>query len=372
MTHSRDRAGAAEQFSQQPLGTAMRGRSLVGAIVVIGLVFGGALSPVQAAAAELPQSVQNLLPAAKAEGTLTVFGYPSNARQEAAFREGISKFYGFPINVVFSQGANHVEKTAQVLQALKHDVPTALDVFWSGPTNVIMLEEAGGVQKINWAKEFGVDADLQVGDFGLRTHDSVLAGISYNTSEVTPAEVPKSFEDLLNPKWKGHIATPRSPTPWFCLSYVLGDEKVTQLLTQLVQKQDLKLLPSYADERTRVGTGEFAIGIGTDAYVMTKRGAPIEDALVSPLVLLPSATAVLKDAKHPALAKLWGYWLVSDAGQHVLATQYGYGLVNNEDKENYTHVLAEKIGQWKVISYEYTIDHFGTLADKYRKIMGIR
>jgi len=370
MTQSRDRA-AAEHSSQKPLGTAMR-ESLAGAIIAAALALGGWLSAVPVAAAELPQSVQNLLPAAKAEGTLIVFGYPSNARQEAAFRAGISKFYGFPINVVFSQGANHVEKTAQVLQALKHDVPTGLDVFWSGPTNVSMLEEFGGVQKIDWVKEFGLDPDLQVGDFGLRTHDSVLAGISYNTTEVAPAEVPKSFADLLNPKWKGHIATPRTPTPWFCLSYVLGDETVTQLLTQLVQKQDLKLLPSYADERTRVGTGEFAIGIGTDAYVLTKRGAPIEDAPVSPLVLLPSATAVLKDAKHPALAKLWGYWLVSDAGQHVLATQYGYGLVNNTDKENYTHVLAEKTGQWKVISYDYTIEHFGTLADKYRKIMQIR
>src|SRR6185312_4628159 len=190
-------------------------RGAIGAVLAVAALI--ALPSTAVRAQDLPAAIKALIPAAKKEGTLSLFGYTSNPRQYAALRAAISTFYGFTININFSR-SNHV--------------PTNLDVFWSGPTTVGVLDEAGAMLKFDWAKAFGLDPDLQVGDTGLRSHDSVLAAITYNTNLVKPQDAPKSYDDLLDPKWKGRIATPRSPTPWFILAYALGDAKVTDLLTR--------------------------------------------------------------------------------------------------------------------------------------------
>jgi ABC-type Fe3+ transport system substrate-binding protein len=134
--------------------------------------------------------------------------------------------------------------------------------------------------------------------------------------------------------------------------------------------QDLKILPTYPDVRTRVSTGEFALGFGADAFVLQRQGAPIDHAKASPLVLLPSTTNILKDATHPNLAKLWGYWLVTDDGQHTLEAQLGYALVSTAGSP--VHKLAQKVGKAVIVSDEFTRKNFEPLGRKYSKIMGIR
>src|SRR6185312_3818185 len=296
-------------------------RGAIGAVLAVAALI--ALPSTAVRAQDLPAAIKALIPAAKKEGTLSLFGYTSNPRQEAAFRAAISKFYGVTINMNF-----------------------------------------------DWAKAFGLDPDLQVGDTGLRSNDSVLAAITYNTNLVKPQDAPKSYDDLLDPKWKGRIATPRSPTPWFILAYALGDAKVTDLLTRMVRDQDLKILPTYPDVRTRVSTGEFALGFGADAFVLARQGAPVDHAKASPLVLLPSTTNILKDATHPNLAKLWGYWLVTDDGQRTLDAELGCALVTTKGGPSYK--LAQKIGKAVIVSDEFTRKNFEPLGRKYSKIMGIR
>lgn len=344
-------------------------RRLVLRVGLTGVALAFAPRGATAAAPNLPAAVQNLISVAKNESALSVFGYTSDPRQEDGFRAAIGKFYGFPFRINFSQG-NHVQETAEIVEAVRNHVPTGLDVFWSGPTTVGVLEQANAVQKFDWAKNFGLDPELQVGDTGVRTHDSVLAAIAYNTTLVTAAEAPKSYEDLLDPKWKGRIAVPRSPTPWFLLAYALGDAKVTSLLTRLMAAHQLKILPTYPDVRTRVATGEFALSVGADAFALQKRGAPIDYALASPLVLLPSTCNILADAKHPNLAKLWGYWLTTPDGQRALIAQLGYSRVSTPGSP--LHALAQRIGKAVVVPDDFTRANFRPLARKYSKIMGIR
>jgi iron(III) transport system substrate-binding protein len=320
-------------------------------------------------AQDLPASVKALIPAAKKEGGVNVFGYTSNPRQEAAFRTAISKFYGFQIDINFHRG-NHVQETAQLVQAAQNHVPTNLDIFWSGPTTVGVLEKAGAMMKFDWAKTFGLDPALQIGDTGLRSHDSVLASITYNTSLVKAEDVPKSYDDLLDPKWKGRLSMPRSPTPWFILAYALGDEKVTDLLTRVMHDAEPKILPTYPDVRTRVSTGEFALGFGADGFVLHGQGAPIDEARASPIVLLPSTSNILADVAHPNLAKLWGYWLVTPDGQRALVDILGYALVTTKGSPLYD--LAQKTGKVEIVSDEFTQKNFEPLGRKYSKIMGIR
>jgi iron(III) transport system substrate-binding protein len=322
-----------------------------------------------AMADELPASVRALLPAAKAEGSFNLFGYTYNPRQQGALRDAVSKFYGFPIAINFSSGS-HVSKAAQLVGAITAHVPTDLDVFWSSATQMALLGQVHGLEPIDWAKTFGVDPALQLGPFGIRSHDTALSVVIYNTNLVRPGDVPKSYDDLLDPKWKGRIVAPRSPNPWVNLAFAMGDKEVTRLLTKLVHDQELKLLPTYPDTRIRVATGEFALGVGADVFTLEDQGAPVKIAPVPPLVLAPAAYNVMKDAKSPNLAKLWGYWGSSPAGQRLVADLWGASLVTTPGSRTYK--LAQEIGDVKVLTYEFAVTRFEALAIKYSKIMGIR
>lgn len=344
-----------------------------GAAMVAAAAIAWAIAPAAHAqtgtAAGMPESVKALIPAARREGPLILFGYTYNPRQQAVIQEAMAKYYGIPVKINFS-GGSHVRKTAELLQAFTQKVPTDLDIFWSSSTQMVILQKAGALMEIDWPKTFGVDPALQRGETGIRSHDTALSLIVYNTNLVKPADVPKSYDDLLDPKWKGRITTPRSPNPWVNLAFAMGDEKITALLTELVQKQDLKLLPTYPDVRTRVSTGEFALGVGADAFTLERQGAPIAHAPVAPLVLSPAAYNIMTDSKSPNLAKLWAYWATSADGQQLIAEQWGASLVTTPNTE--THGLAQKIGKVELITHEFAVQQFEELAAKYSKIMNIR
>jgi iron(III) transport system substrate-binding protein len=102
--------------------------------------------------------------------------------------------------------------------------------------------------------------------------------IAYNTKLVRPDVAPKSFDDLLNPRWKGGIGLSDSAVLWYTgfLKYH-GEEKGRDFMRKLaVQK------PAFRDGESIItqllAAGEFPIGItySHQAATMKRRGAPVE------------------------------------------------------------------------------------------------
>ncbi len=316
-----------------------------------------------AVAADLPAAVKKLLPAAVKEGEATVFGTTMNPRQVKMMNNGFNKFYGTKIKLN-QVGGRHTRKRVEVIRALKNNVPTGLDLFWTSSPRALIKGNA--IVKFNWSKELGLPKSLMQGEYGIKTHDSYLTMVTINTKLVKPADAPTSYEDLLKPKWRGKLAMPRSPSPWIYFSYAFGEKKAEQYLQALLKKQNVKTLPRYPDVRSRIIAGEYAIGLGTEAWAEIRKGAPVKHPNMDIVILAARAAYIVKDSKSPNIAKLWGFWVVSPAGQKTIHDVRGYSLISTKTGDMYKYVQGKKVID---VPYEWRMKNEGRLSKKFRSVL---
>ena len=204
------------------------------------------------------------------------------------------------------------------------------------------------------------------GEYGIKTHDSYLTMVTINTNLVKAADAPRSYDDLLKPKWKGKLAMPRSPSPWIYYSYAFGEKKAEQFLQTLLKKQKIKTLPRYPDVRSRIIAGEYAVGLGTDAWAEIRKGAPVKHPNMDMVILAARGAYIVKDSKSPNIAKLWGYWVVSPAGQKTIHDVRGYSLISTKGADMYKYVQGKKVID---VPYDWRMKNEGRLGKKFRSVL---
>lgn len=147
--------------------------------------------------------------------------------------------------------------------------------------------------------------------------------ISYNTNLVAEADVPETWEDLLDPKWKGKMlmGDPRNVPVYVGLAQILREEFGDEFLKKL-GNQDLTLVPSIVPGSQEIAAGSASILIPlTDVLTspLVDAGAPIKLALLEPTTGLEYFTALSTESQNPNAAKLFFNFLHSQQGQIAFA-----------------------------------------------------
>jgi iron(III) transport system substrate-binding protein len=161
--------------------------------------------------------------------------------------------------------------------------------------------------------------------YGLRATVNVIA---YNTKLVSANEVPKTWKDLLDPKWRGKLVTAHPGYSGVIATHVLALVHLHgwDYFKQLAQNK-LMLVQSAVDPAGVVASGERLVAVnGGDYYYyqMKKKGNPIEVVYPKegvPLVVSP--TAIASFAPHPNAAKLFTDFTFSRELQQVMADSEG-------------------------------------------------
>src|SRR6266850_1352715 len=150
-----------------------------------------------------------------------------------------------------------------------------------------------------------------------------LSSLGYNTSLVKPEDAPKSFADLLDPKWmgkmvKGHPAYSGTiMTATFQIARDLGWGYLEKLARQKIMQ-----VQSSTDPPKKLALGERAVMADGNDYnliQLKERGQPVEvvyPAEGTPFITGP--TAIFKSAPNPNAARLFQNYLHSRAGQQLL------------------------------------------------------
>jgi iron(III) transport system substrate-binding protein len=150
-----------------------------------------------------------------------------------------------------------------------------------------------------------------------------LSSLGYNTNLVKPQDAPKSFADLLDPKWMGKMvkAHPAYSGTIMTATFAIVREFGWGYLEKL-SKQKVMQVQSSTDPPKKLALGERAVMADGNDYnliQLKEAGQPVEvvyPAEGTPLVTGPSA--VFESAPNPSAARLFQSWLHSLAAQQLL------------------------------------------------------
>jgi iron(III) transport system substrate-binding protein len=142
--------------------------------------------------------------------------------------------------------------------------------------------------------------------------------LAYNNRNVKPADVPRSYDDLLKPLWKGRqIFNDTDNFEWFDgLLKFWGKEKGLAYFRRLAaQDQIFQRGARGRIQLVAAGEAPLAFGYGPHAQSFVNQGAPIDWVALEPVVVIVNTVSIAQRAPHPAAAKLLIDFLFSKAAQ---------------------------------------------------------
>ncbi|MBU4119950.1 MAG: extracellular solute-binding protein [Proteobacteria bacterium] len=275
-----------------------------------------------------PAGGQTLAEKAKAEGKVTFY---ANITAVEPILEAFGKKYGvkaeytrlsttkFIATVLTEHAAGKL--VADVLQA---PMPVLELLMEKGVLASYTSPAAAGYPK--WASRDG-----KIQSFGIE-----YVALIYNKELVKPADVPKKYEDLTDPKWKGKIVMADPSSHSTTISWLVGlkenviksEAEWMKFLKGLAANKPM-FVASFGPTPAPIESGEMLIGISMPKYIITKAPAPLDWAQVSqPMMGTPRGMAITAGAPHSNAARLFvDYWLSTEAmkimaekvGEYVLA-----------------------------------------------------
>jgi iron(III) transport system substrate-binding protein len=147
--------------------------------------------------------------------------------------------------------------------------------------------------------------------------------LALNTKQVPVNDAPRSYADLLQPRWKGKMSLGTEEYTWFnILMESMGKVKGAEIVAGLA-KQDLAMPGSSSVMRVQLMlAGESAIAIaarGRRVSEYKQQGAPIDYRILDPYAGEPNFVTLMQRAPHPFSALLFIDWMLSEEGQTRMA-----------------------------------------------------
>jgi len=272
----------------------------------------------RALAQSVDEHTAKLIEGAKKEGEM--LWYTSISWDHAdRLTKGFGKKYPFiKARLYRSAGARLLTKILAEARAKSYLV----DATMNSGINAVLQQKAGIFAKyLSPHREFYIDKDPE----GYWTDAYVnYSIIGYNTKLVSPQEVPKTYEDLLDPKWKGKIGMDSEPYDWFyTFMKIMGKEKGLKYMKKLSEQK-----PLFSRGNTLISqllaAGETSVAITIYNYSVEEMktiGAPVEwvgegipvNSLIHPI-------GVCARAPHPNAARLFVDFILSVEGQEMMAS----------------------------------------------------
>jgi len=303
---------------------------LTGLLYVLGAASAGAQTPSPVVGGETIAS-KDLVEAACSEGAVTYYTAQSDRDERAIIEPFEKQFDCIKVSIISAVTGRLFERVGTEAIAGK----TQADVLII--TDVALAQQLIDRKLVRpWLSPLApkYPATAKREGWWYAASGSLMYPI-YNAQLVQPGDVPQTWNDLLDPKWKGKIAT--SPITIGGTAWVQYDFMATQLGPDYLKKfsaQDPKLFQSYDPAVLSVARGETLIGVVSALNEYSARTR--ESAPVMP-IYMPEGTPftdypmmLMANSPHPHAGELFANWYLSKTAQTQLVTVRGAYSVRDD------------------------------------------
>jgi len=233
------------------------------------------------------------------------------------------KYFGVKIRVKVDNALGFPAATTKALTEIKSGAPPTYDLMYQTVVSGAPLYADKAVEHFPWVELFPfIKADDLEWNGQALINQTLFVQPAYNKNLIKPKDAPKSWEDILNSRWKGKLGLLIYPDPWLVLSQprAWGEEKTFAYLKKLIELKPK--LGRFPEVHERVVSGETPLAWGQHRertlYARDQLGAPVDNADdVSPALLWINILFVPKGARHPNAAALVGAAMLTKEGQEL-------------------------------------------------------
>ncbi|MBI4288007.1 MAG: extracellular solute-binding protein [Chloroflexi bacterium] len=333
-----------------------------------------AAAPVSAPQTSPEQAAwDKVVQAGKKEGKVTVYGYTWVGDTGVAMSRAFKSRYGIDLDIITGRGAEFVER----MKTEKRMGAMTADVFEGSVTHLTnarvaetMTASAKGLPALGEKGVWAVEPLSQDKD-GVILAFMPLVGPPYiNTNMVKPGDEPKSWADLLQPKWKGQMMAtdPAISTGAYRLVGYVRYGVFTEDALRQFANQDIRFTTGVQQETQLLAQGQRALSlfmVDSDAASLVKAGAPIKAvSMKEGVVALVMGIGQVKDNPHPNATRVFLNWLFTQEGQQVNAEAKASSSVR-KDVPNFTPPAAKVDTKLLTLTDDMMNEQAKLFADKY-------
>jgi len=265
------------------------------------------------------ERLQKVLPLARKEGTLTL--YTSFAEKDLPPLLGAyEKRYGIKVQVWRSASEKVLQRAVIETRAGRYDA----DAIHTSALEMEAMVRENVLQPV--APPQGV-ALLQG---ALRPHRGWIATYlsfwvqAYNTRLIRKEELPRTWQDLLDPKWKGKLGIEARVPEWYAAIVMdMGEEKGLRFWRELVARNGISVRGGHTLLNNLVIAGDVPVALTMYQYIAegAKRKGAAEDWFVlEPAIGRMSGVGIARHAQHPNAALLFYDFMLTHEAQQLLLT----------------------------------------------------
>jgi iron(III) transport system substrate-binding protein len=308
-----------------------------------------------------PDRAQKLIAAAKKEGTLTL--YTSFAEKDLPALIGpFEQKYGIKVKIWRGGSDKVLQRTLSEASGSRYDV----DAVQSAALEMEVLHREKILQPVNspYFNEL-IPGALPAHREWVPTLLSVWVH-AYNTKLIKKEDLPKTYQDLLDPKWKGKLGIEANVLEWYStLVLDMGEEKGLKLFRDLTARNGISVRKGHSLLNNMVAAGEVPLALTVYNYMpeaSKRKGASIDWFVLDPAIARASGIGIAKRAPHPNAALLFYDYMLSVDAQKLLVSM-DYVPINSSVPSPLPHlrvklvdptVTLDQLEKW-TRSYEETV-----------------
>jgi iron(III) transport system substrate-binding protein len=261
--------------------------------------------------------IQKVAAAAKKEGSFmlyTSFAEKDLPRLTAAFE----KRYGVKVKVWRSASEKVLQRAVIETGAGRHE----FDAVHTSALEMEALHREKVLQPV--APAHGVE--LLAG--AVRPHRAWTATYlsfwvqAYNTRVVKKDDLPRTYQDLLDPKWRGKLGIEARVPEWYAtVAMDMGEEKGIRFFRELVAKNGISVRGGHTLLSNLVIAGDVPLALTMYQYITEgakRKGAAVDWFVLEPAVARMSGVGIARRAPHPNAALLFYEFMLSTEAQQLL------------------------------------------------------